>query len=156
MNRNGNRLTSVAAVLALLILCDRAEALCTGSTTPISFGNYNVFSPTPVTTMATLTVTCDEAPPPNVTMQFGPSPTSGVHNPRQMKHATLPDTLIYNIYTDAAGTTVWGDGTGGTTVVVRKVTRGRPAVVSAYGVIPALQNVSAGAYGDVVTVTIIW
>lgn len=155
MNRHRRGLAYLAA-LTVLAWCGRAEALCTGSTTPISFGNYNVFAPTPVTTMATLTVTCNEAPPPTVTMQFGPSPTSGVFSPRRMKHATLADTLIYNLYTDAAGTSVWGDGTGGTTVVLRKVTRGKPALVSVYGVVPALQNVSAGTYRDVVTVTIIW
>jgi spore coat protein U-like protein len=53
---------------------------------------------------------------------------------------------------------VWGDGTAGTATVVQpKVMRNKPpAAITIYGRIPAGQDVSAGAYGDTLTVTITW
>jgi len=131
-------------------------AACTVSTTALNFGSYDVFGPTPVDSTGTITVTCDESPPPTVTVAVGPSPNSGGFFPRQMKHLQRPDLLSYNLFTEAARSTVWGDGTQGTSMVSDKAHKNRPWVVTIYGRIPAGQDVSSGSYQEVITVTITW
>ncbi len=134
-----------------------AYGACSVTTTSINFTAYDVFAPLPLNSTGTVTVTCDEIPPPDVTISAGPSPNSGVYNPRKMKHASLADQLNYNAFVDAAGTSIWGDGTGGTnTVFLKNVKKNKPVTTQIYGIIPPLQNVTIGTYTDALTVTIVW
>ncbi|MEK7679117.1 MAG: spore coat protein U domain-containing protein, partial [Deltaproteobacteria bacterium] len=91
-------------VFALLLILSASEAfaLCFVATTPLNFGAYDVFVTTPDDSAGTITVSCTVNT--FVTVQIGISPTSGSFNPRQMKHATLPDLLNYNVYRNAART----------------------------------------------------
>lgn len=100
----------------------------------------------------TVTVSCvraiDTLPAFVVSLSRGSSPT---YTPRTMTSGA--NTLTYNIYNQAAFTTIWGDGTGGT------ATRpygggGNSAAGIGYGRIPAGQYVAAGAYLDTITVTV--
>jgi len=64
-------------------------------------------------------------------------------------------TLNYNLYLDAARTTIWGDGTGGTqNFFVRNPTNNQDVSIPLYGRIPAGQSTSAGNYSNTLTVTI--
>ncbi|HLF86690.1 MAG TPA: spore coat U domain-containing protein [Nitrospiria bacterium] len=138
-----------------LLLSGEAYAACTVATTGVNFGNYDVFVLTPLNSTGSITVTCDVNPPTDVTISIGPSQNSGVMNPRQMKRTTGPDLLNYNFFTDAGRTSVWGDGSGGTTTVfLKNVPRNRPRSATVYGSIPPNQNVFAGSYSDLLTVTI--
>ncbi|MBI3609877.1 MAG: spore coat protein U domain-containing protein [Nitrospirae bacterium] len=131
----------------------QAEAACTLTTTAVNFGNYNVFSPLALNSTGSVTVSCSAGSSQNMTISIGPSPNSGGFIPRKMKHATLPDMLSYNVYINAAGTSVWGNGTGGTSTVFLNRVRRRPQTVTVYGIIPPLQNVTIGSYSDLLTVT---
>lgn len=144
-------------IALLFVFLARSADACTVSTTAVVFANYDVFSPAPLASTGSVTVTCDLTPLPDVTISIGPSARSGGFLPRQMKHAALSDLLSYNLYIDAGGTSLWGDGTGGTqTVFLKNVKKRRPITVPIYGIVPPAQNVSAGAYSDALTVTIIW
>jgi len=141
----------------LSLLCIReAEAACNVATTNISFGTYDVFSNPPKDSTGTVSVTCDEAPPPIVTIRIGPSFNAGGFKPRQMRHTTRPDRLNYNLFIDSSMSVIWGDGTGGTSAVSNKVTKNKTWVSTLYGRIPAGQDVSAGTYSETVSVTITW
>lgn len=63
--------------------------------------------------------------------------------------------LNYNLYLDSARTTIWGNGTSGTSFITTS-----PAVanndLTVYGRTLLGQNVSAGIYSDSVTVTVEW
>jgi spore coat protein U-like protein len=143
------------AGLLCLVLGGGAHASCFVSTTGMNFGPYDVFAPAPRDTTGTVTVACDRNPPTDVTIAIGPSPVSGGFNPRQMRHASGADRMNYNLYTAASMTTVWGDGSAGTsTVLLRKVNKNRPVTTTIYGRIPPGQNVSVGVFSDAVTVTI--
>jgi spore coat protein U-like protein len=142
-------------VLLCLSLAGEAGAACTVSATGVNFGAYDVFVTTPLDSTGTVTVTCDQAPPVDVTIAIGPSGTSGGFVPRRMRSASSPDRLNYNLFVNAGRSTVWGDGAPGTsTVFLKNVTKNRPAVTTIYGRVPPGQDVSVGSYSDSLTVTI--
>jgi spore coat protein U-like protein len=66
--------------------------------------------------------------------------------------------LSYNLYTSAAHTTVWGDGSGSTADVSSSLNWLQIGNASfnypVYGVIPAGQDRAAGAFIDTITVTV--
>jgi spore coat protein U domain-containing protein, fimbrial subunit CupE1/2/3/6 len=140
----------------LLLMTTRAFAACSVTTTPVTFGNYDPFVATPLDTTGSVAVSCDkvQGPPLPVTISISASSNSGVFIPRQMKHSSRPDVLNYNLYTKQNRTTVWGDGTGGTSVVVIQGVQQRKETI--YATIPPKQNVRGGFYTDSLTVTILW
>jgi len=143
------------ATLLCLLLAGGAEAACSVSTTGVNFGAYDIFVSTPYDSTGTVTVKCDPAPPVDITIAIGPSGTSGAFIPRQMRSASSPDRLNYNLFVNAGRSTVWGDGAAGTsTVFLKNVKKNRPGIVTIYGRIPPGQDVSVGAYSDSLTVTI--
>jgi spore coat protein U-like protein len=65
------------------------------------------------------------------------------------------DRLFYNLYRDAARTTIWGDGTNGTqSYFIGNPANNQDISVAIFGRIPASQNVKVGAYTDTITVTL--
>jgi spore coat protein U-like protein len=141
--------------LLFLLLAGEAGAACSVSATGVNFGAYDVFVATPSDSTGTVTVSCDQAPPVDVTIAIGPSGTSGGFIPRQMRSPSSPDRLNYNLFVNAGRSTVWGDGAAGTsTVFLKNVKKNRPAVTTIYGRIPPGQDVSVGSYSDSLTVTI--
>jgi spore coat protein U-like protein len=146
----------ISFLLFCIFISGEAYAACSVSTTNINFGTYDVFSITPKDSTGTITVTCGSPPPPHVTITIGSSPNSGGFIPRKLKPTSGTDFLNYNLFTDASMTSVWGDGTGGTSTVSKVVTPGRPGIATVYGRIPAKQNVSVGTYSETLTVTVIW
>jgi spore coat protein U-like protein len=148
---------SFLLALIAIVPAGRARAACDVVTTNLAFGAYDVFSPVPRDSTGTVTVSCDEAPPPDVVISIGPSAAGGGFHPRRMRHSVLGDTLGYNLYSDPSLGSVWGDGTAGTaTVTLPKVKKPKPEVATIYGRIPPGQNVSVGSYSDTLTVTITW
>ncbi len=53
--------------------------------------------------------------------------------------------LSYQLYSNAARTTVWGNGTGGTVTVSARLVRQSTQNFTVYGRIPALQGVKPAA-----------
>jgi spore coat protein U-like protein len=141
-------------VIFLLLIAGKAYAACNVTATGINFGNYDIFDTFSVDSSGTINITCDAVPLLDVTISIDPSLHSGVFNPRQMKNSSNPYLLNYNVYTDAAKRKIWGDGTGGTEVVMIKGTKQRKLTV--YGSIPPGQNASTGTYTDLLKVTIVW
>jgi spore coat protein U-like protein len=131
-------------------------ASCTASTSGLSFGTYDPFSPSPVSITGTVTVTCQVT----VGLLFGYSiqldgGTGGTVAARAMSSGA--NRLGYQLYTTATHTTVWGDGTSGSVTVsdsylVVLFTTAKPYTI--YGYVPALQMVAPGGYSDTVTVLV--
>ena len=142
--------------LYLLVHVSILSAACTVSTTPVNFGSYDVFSASPTDSTGLITITCNETPSPYAPVSIGPSPNSGGFNPRKMKLTSGTDLLNYNLYTDAARTSIWGNGTSGTVTVSSTFFRNIPRNLTVYGRIPFGQDVRAGAYTETLTVTLTW
>lgn len=154
---------SVSPFLFVLLLClaPGAHAFnCNVTANGLSFGIYDVFSNVPKDTTGTVTVTCNapsqnpNAPIP-VTISLSPG-SSGTFAQRRLQYSGGAETLNYNLFTTPSFSSIWGDGSGGSQVQTGIVTKVAPLNAVIYGRIPARQNVSAGAYSDVITVTIEW
>jgi spore coat protein U-like protein len=124
---------------------------CTISVTSVAFGNYNVFTTTADDSTGTITYRCNSTAA-NISISLSDG-SSTTFNPRTLRKGA--EVLNYNLYRNAARTTIWGNGTGGTSVY----TQGNPpnnqnVNVTVYGRIPAQQDVSAGNYTDTVSAVI--
>src|SRR5262245_22055127 len=124
---------------------------CTISTTGVSFGSYNVYDLSAVDSTGSITYNC-AAGTAAIAIDVSKG-TSSTYLPRTMTSGS--DTLGYNLFIDAARTTVWGDGTGGTS---HYTTTSPPAnsnvTLTVYGRIPALQDIGAGSYSDTLVITV--
>ena len=143
----------------LLMPALAAAASCTVSATSLALGTYNPASGTPTDASGLVTVTC-AANPLALVLGYTVSLStggSGSYAARQMSSGA--NTLAYQLYSNASHTTVWGNGTGGSSVVNGGLLLSLLFPVSAnhtvYGRLPALQSAAAaGAYTDVIVVTV--
>ncbi|HEU4687590.1 MAG TPA: spore coat U domain-containing protein [Vicinamibacterales bacterium] len=152
MTRALLRGTLIAAVWLLSTTNVFAQAAsCTISVTSVAFGNYNVFTTTPDDSTGTVTFRCNSSAF-NISISLSDG-SSSTFNPRTLRKGA--EVLNYNLYRNAARTTIWGDGTGGTSVYTNSNPPNNSNVsVTVYGRIPALQDVSAGNYTDTVSAVI--
>jgi spore coat protein U-like protein len=122
-----------------------ANNRCTVSVTPVAFGTYNGLGSSDIRTTGTLTYNCSLSEPITITLNRGGGP---LFDPRSMKQG--PSELDYNLYLDAAGTMIWGDGTGGSQVYRDPAPPPDTNVsVPIYGRIPAGQRgARVGLYDD--------
>jgi spore coat protein U domain-containing protein, fimbrial subunit CupE1/2/3/6 len=155
----------VGALVGLLLFAIAAPAAagvvsCGVSATGVSFGNYDVFAASSITSTTTISVTCTLTSGGTTTVSYAIALSPGLSSTfvqRQMKNGA--NALGYNLYSDSARTTVWGDGTGGAPTVSGSM-RVKPSTptltnnVTAYGSVPALQDVAVGAYSDGITITV--
>lgn len=148
-----NRLFLVIFLLILLMPIKSHSACYFYTATNLNFGNYDVSAPTPIDSTFMFGIFCT-ANTNNVIVSIGQSQWGGI-NPRRMKHTTLTDDLNYNLYSDAARTIIWGDGTGRTSpVYISRVRAFRPVRLTVYGRLFAGQDVSVGNYTDTVILTV--
>jgi len=150
-------------LVPLILLAGYAQAAtwtCGVSATGPNFGIYNPFTVTPTVANGLITVTCTltsgGAATVNVVDSFSTG-ASGSYATRTMISGA--NKLNYNIYYDAAYTSIRGNGTGGapTGGATYNLTSTNPSQTNTgiiYGRIPAGQNVAAGSYTDVITLTL--
>lgn len=145
------------AVLTLLAVDDGYAFKCNITATPVNFALYDVLSFTPNDSTGGITVDCSNpvGKPITVTVTLSTG-SSGSFFERKMKLSTGSDTLIYNLYTNAARDRVMGDGSGTTEAPFNVVTRPQAWAIPLFGRIPARQNVPPGIYSDVLTATVLW
>ena len=149
MFRHNPRITAACKVIIMTVLLVSpmaASAACTLAVGGLSFGSYDVFNSSHTDSAGTIDISCDISTPYTLTL----SPGSGNYSQRTMVNGN--HTLNYNVYSDAARSQVWGDGTGGTVSISGNADTSANHTV--YGRIQAQQNVRAGSYMDSVIVTL--
>jgi spore coat protein U-like protein len=108
-----------------------------------------------LTSTSAVSVRCTNGTPYSVTLSTG---ASGSYANRTLTNGT--DTLVYNLYTDAGHTTIWGDNTGGSGHVVGAGTGFAAATaLDVYGRLLASDNtgpVDAGVYTDTIVASIVY
>lgn len=140
-----------ALVATLWLAASRCEAGCTISTTGVSFGSYDVYSASALDSTGSVTYNCGLG---TILISVDISKgASAAFDPRTMQNGV--NALNYNLYTDAARSTIWGDGTAGTSQYSATLPPlNTDVTVTVYGRATALQDVAAGAYADTVVVTV--
>lgn len=141
----------LSAALLLTGSATRIEAACSVSSTGVNFGLYDVFAPMPTDSTGSVTYDCDPSDK-NIRITLS-SGVGGTFVPRSLTNGN--DLLAYNLFTDAALTSIWGDGTGGSSYYTRNNPHPKkPTVLTIYARIPPLQDVGTGSYTDTVIVTV--
>jgi len=149
-------------LVAIGLFEGRAEAAdsCSMSVGGINFGVYDPTAGSATTSVGTVLVSCSwTAPAPasiNVAVSLSTG-SSGSYSVRTMKSGS--STLQYNLYFNTNGSTIWGNGTGGSDYGAATITTGTPSGSGStsgtiYGIVPAHQDVAPGAYGDTIIVTL--
>jgi len=150
-----NRFASVLVFLLLLLRVESHAFNCSVATTPLTFGDYDVFSHGPLDSTGTIRVDCNN--PPSKPLSVVISVSKGGNesfNPRQMRGGG--DRINYFIHTDSTRGRILGDGTGGSVTLENIVSNSAPWTTTVYGRIPPGQDVGVGVYSDALTVNITW
>jgi spore coat protein U-like protein len=149
---------SLGAALAVTLAAVGARATTSCSFTTVvgvSFGSYSVFSTSPLDSTGSFTFNCTGVGGADtIVIDLGRGNASS-YSPRQMLRGGTA--LAYNLYTNPARSTVWGDGTAGTSHYGPTTPPNATDVtLSIYGRLPASQSVPAGAYSDTVVITVLF
>ena len=153
MMRNG---VIVVASIVVTLLCAVVgyAGQCNITATPVSFGNYNVFSASPLDATGTLNISCNIPPRKGGATVMVQVDTGNGSLGQRVMVSGLGDQMLYNLYTDAAMSTVFGSA--GDPAMTQVVDRSTPFTLTIYGRVPALQVLGAGIYTDLLTATILW
>lgn len=133
-----------------------AKATCTTSATTLAFGtSISPFGST-LTPTGTVTVACTKGSTTTTFTIALSAGNSGSFAQRYMKDSAS-NHLNYNIYTSSALTTVWGNNTGGSSMV-SGVNEAATTTYTMYGELPLPQTLGTAtypdAYSDTITITV--
>jgi spore coat protein U-like protein len=144
-----NRVCGVATATGLLLFTAPTFAACRiSSARDVSFGDYDVFSNLPNNNgVGSLDIKCTNGSSATVKLSNGLSNTFAPRTLRNGAHV-----LDYNLYTTSARNIVWGDGTGGTSVM--SVGRNHSSTLDIFGQIPEGQDAAVGLYTDTIVVSV--
>lgn len=124
--------------------------------TTVAFGNYDPTSGAAKSTTGNIAVTCSALV--LFTVSYVISLNAGNSGSFTTRFMNLTGNhLNYNLFTQAGHTTIWGNGTAGTSTVSDSYTAiglSETRNYTVYGLLPALQAVPAGVYTDTITVTV--
>jgi spore coat protein U-like protein len=152
-------------ILVIMLSTHYVHASCVGigcsctisSTATVAFGTYNPISGSSLAGTGSISVTCS-ALVVGLNVSYVIALNAGLYGTlaaRKMNYLT--SYLPYNLYTTSGYTTVWGDGTAGTSTVSDSYLLSllsHTVTYTVYGLISASQNVIAGSYTDTITVTV--
>ena len=144
-------LIMLALVIGTLYASDAHAQACTISATSVNFGTYNVFNGSNVDSTGTITYRCNGSAH-NVTVGLTQG-ASATFSLREMQKGS--EVLTYNLFLDASRTTIWGDGTSGTSMYqIANPPNNTNVNLTVYGRVAAGQDVSAGTFSDTITAVI--
>ena len=149
--------TSYAATdTATMAVTTSVSMSCTITAGAMTFVSYNPTAAADNDATATITSTCTTGGAAVITMgeggraQVGSTATIPLRAMFNGSEGT-PEDLLYHLYSDSAGGTVWGN----TAETGKAITAdGTAQAFTAYGRIPKNQTVGAGSFSDSVTVTL--
>jgi spore coat protein U-like protein len=153
-----NSISKLLAVAGLLLaaVAPAGAATCSVSAVSLAFGNYDPFRITHTDTTGNVAVTCTgkagEAVVYSIALNTGGSVSFAT---RRVKFGAA--TVNYNIYTTAARSIVWGDGSAGTALVTDSFSLPAAMATRNYAVFGRIfsgQNAQVGAYTDSIVVTL--
>jgi spore coat protein U-like protein len=149
----------IAGLMWTTMSAAHAVITCSFNSTPnLNFGTYDPFSANPLDGATVLKVNCrtNRGSGEFLLLRVSLSTGAGTYAQRQLRDA-FGNSLNYNLYTNAARTQVFGNGTGGTSIITQTANLTRTTQVltmDVYGRIPAAQDPKVGSYSDTLIYTI--
>ncbi|WP_434109114.1 Csu type fimbrial protein [Paraburkholderia caffeinilytica] len=122
---------------------------CLISATNMAFTSTGVLS-SALNATGAITARCTNGDAYEIALSSG---VSGNVAARQMQRSGGGGAVNYQLYTDAAHTSAWGDGTAGTTMATGTGS-GNAVSITVYGRVPAQTTPMPGSYSDTITATI--
>lgn len=120
----------------------------------VHFGRYDIFSMAPLDAAGSFSYECHgDTQDDLILIELGRGDGSSFLM-REMTNGASK--LAYNLYLDATYTSIWGDGTGGSSRLGPFRPQHGTSTVWIHGRIPARQNARVGGYTDTLTVTIVY
>jgi spore coat protein U-like protein len=150
---------TIASLLLLAVSAAHGASCSVTSLPALNFGNYDPYSAVHLDVATSGQVFCTrtstvETVTVNIFLTTG---GSGSYFPRQLRNGPS-NTLNYNLYLDAARTTIFGQGAGtgsvGTTTTLRPSRPTLTVTTNIYGRIFAGQDPAVGTYTDTVVYTV--
>jgi len=124
-------------------------ATCEVTAQDLEFGDYDPIAASPLDAATTLSLTCTNGTPYQLSMSMGAGESAAT---RYMLDGA--EQLAYVLYRDGARTQLWGVNGG---VDTRDgIGAGAPVIIDVFGRIPMQQTAPAGDYADTITVTVTW
>jgi spore coat protein U-like protein len=158
MMRRALCLLAASAALAVAAPAQALLATCTVNSPSIAFGSYSVISGTPLQSTATVTLSCTADLIVGLLVNFNVSLSPGNSGNELARYMSSAGShLNYNIYTNSTYTSIWGDGSNGTSQLSGSFTAvigGASQSITVYGQIPVAQPVPVGSYGDSLVITV--
>ncbi|MFC3551257.1 spore coat U domain-containing protein [Lysobacter cavernae] len=124
---------------------------CTIAASDLDFGSQGVLDAS-VDATSTISVTCTSGVDYNIEFNLGDWQSTNYSN-RNLRHTDGYTTIKYQLYTDSARTSIWGNGNAGTQ---KKGGTGNGALqnLTVYGRLPTQSVPKSGTYTDTITATI--
>jgi spore coat protein U-like protein len=138
----------------LLPACEAGSSTSTGTAFgTLNFGNYaslsNVINTTSAQLAGSIRVKCVNGLSYKILLDGGNS--GDVTNRKMVNTNNASLTLLYNLYSDRPGGTIWNNTSG-----VSDVGNGTDQWHTVFGRVPAQTTPASGVYSDTVNVTVIW
>jgi spore coat protein U-like protein len=116
----------------------------------LAFGRYDPLATAPLDSTASIEFRCPRGQITRVTLDTG---GSGRFAWRELRQGA--EVLRYNLYLDAARTTIWGDGTDGSAAGPGQLSTAAGVTTAwVFARVPAGQDVAPGTYVDTIRVTV--
>ena len=151
-------LSTLACLLAAAPMAQGAPYNCSPTNNVINFGAYNPLTVSPdLPGNGSFVIACtDSGGNKNKTTTINYTVRLSGQALRQLAPPSGSDRLNYNLYTDSNRSSVWGDGTAGTSVITGSIavlgqSTASTAPIPYYGKIIAAQDVSAASPGPLST-----
>jgi spore coat protein U-like protein len=128
----------------------RVNAVCEVTSNDLAFGTYNPKASSPHQVSSLVRATCTPGATYQVGLNAGTSPGATIN---QRKMVSGSNSLNYQLYSDSARTSIWGD-TPGTDTVTPPAGTGLSQDLPVYGAIPPAQPAAVGDYSDTITVRV--
>lgn len=138
---------AAATVTTTFQVTTNVNATCTIEATDLDFADYTTVQ---LDGQSQIEVTCTNSAQWNIGLDAGIFPAATVTTRAMTGPAGAH--INYELFSDPAHTTNWGDTVG--TDTVSGVGTGAVEVVGVYGRIPAAQNPAVGGYADTITATV--
>jgi len=152
------------AAIALVLLIAFAPWVaharnCQIDASPVVFGDYRQGAANSTDSRGVITVNCSGNGIVVLVISLNAGTNASGRFNRRLRF--LGSFLAYQLYTDQAHTTVWGDGTAGTVTVQDTFPCIPPCnriirAFEVYGSIPGLQQPRPGVYLDTITATVVF